>query len=210
MALNDTSPFDFQSWLRNLKSPAVASEFAADVDLKARFPSESLQSFREERLMSVAAITRIEQTHTAELLEDAMAIARLRSDAHPMLVRVDAAAERTDCDPVLTRLALSVLAENAVKYTPPGTAIRLTARAEQVGAQRSTVLEVADEGPGVSPDELAKLFEPGYRGVAALTTDGSGLGLTLARRLIELQGGTLTLHSEPGLGFTGTIRLKAG
>lgn len=52
MALNDTSPFDFQSWLRNLKSPAVASEFAADVDLKARFPSESLQSFREERLMS--------------------------------------------------------------------------------------------------------------------------------------------------------------
>jgi signal transduction histidine kinase len=108
---------------------------------------------------------------------------------------------------VLTRLALSVLAENAVKYTPPGTAVRLTARFDRAGAREETVLEVADDGPGVSADELAKLFEPGYRGETARATEGSGLGLALARRLVELQGGTLTLGSPPGQGFAGTIRL---
>jgi signal transduction histidine kinase len=52
-----------------------------------------------------------------------------------------------------------------------------------------------------------KLFEPGYRGKTAQGTEGSGMGLNLARRLIELQGGTLTLSSRFEQGFTGTIRL---
>ncbi len=165
------------------------------------------ENLREDRFMSVAAITRFEQAPTLELLEDAVAMARLGSDHHALQAMVDSGAERTWCDPVLTRLALSVLAENAVKYTPPGTAVRLTARFDRAGAREETVLEVADDGPGVSADELAKLFEPGYRGETARATEGSGLGLALARRLVELQGGTLTLGSPPGQGFAGTIRL---
>ena len=52
MAQTDASSFDFQSWLKGLKSPAVAGQFAADVDAQGRFPIESLRSFQEERLMS--------------------------------------------------------------------------------------------------------------------------------------------------------------
>jgi signal transduction histidine kinase len=165
------------------------------------------ENLREDRFMAVAAITRFEQAQTSELLEDAVAMARLGSDHHGLQATVHGGAERTWCDPVLTRLALSVLAENAVKYTPPGTAVKLTAHVDRSGARAETVLEVVDDGPGVSPDELVKLFEPGYRGEKALATEGSGLGLALARRLVELQGGTLTLSSPPGQGFAGTIRL---
>jgi signal transduction histidine kinase len=165
------------------------------------------ENLREDRFMAVAAITRFEQAQTSELLEDAVAMARLGSDHHGLQATVHGGAERTWCDPVLTRLALSVLAENAVKYTPPGTAVKLTAHVDRSGARAETVLEVVDDGPGVSPDELVRLFEPGYRGEKALATEGSGLGLALARRLVELQGGTLTLSSPPGQGFAGTIRL---
>jgi signal transduction histidine kinase len=165
------------------------------------------ESLREERFNSAASMMRFEQTLTLQLLEDTVAMARLSGDTHVMQVTVANEAGRTWCDPVLTRLALSVLAENAVKYTPAGTLVRLTARTDPSDRRAETVLEVADNGPGVPADELGKLFEPGYRGKTAQGTEGSGMGLNLARRLIELQGGTLTLSSRFEQGFTGTIRL---
>jgi signal transduction histidine kinase len=64
-------------------------------------------------------------------------------------------------------------------------------------------LTVADDGRGIAPDVLPRVFEPTF----STTSSGSGLGLAIARRLVESWGGTIVLHSEPGGGTTVTLTL---
>ena len=84
------------------------------------------------------------------------------------------------------------LVENALRHTPPGT--RVVVRA---GGGDRPALEVADDGPGIPPDELGRVFERFYRGDGSLAS-GSGLGLAIARELAERMGGTLEAESEEG------------
>ncbi|MFC3802651.1 ATP-binding protein [Cohnella sp. GCM10012308] len=89
---------------------------------------------------------------------------------------------------------------NAIKYTDAGV-IRVTAK--PVG--RELHVSVADTGVGIDPRELPRLFEPFEQGEAGLR--GAGLGLPLARKLVELHGGTLSCLSEPGRGSVFTFSL---
>jgi signal transduction histidine kinase len=91
--------------------------------------------------------------------------------------------------------------DNALKYTPPGTTVILRAGADTQGGW----LEVEDNGCGLPPEELARLFEPGYR--QNQQVPGTGYGLTLARQMIEIQGGTLTAESTPRQATRLRIRL---
>ena len=99
------------------------------------------------------------------------------------------------------------LLDNAIAFTPEGGAIVLAARAED-GRVR---LSVSDNGPGVAPENLARILEP-FEQAGCATTDhaaGAGLGLTLVKAFAELHGGSLTIESTPGQGFTATIDLPA-
>jgi two-component system sensor histidine kinase KdpD len=98
------------------------------------------------------------------------------------------------------------LVENAHKYSPPGPAIELRAWREDT----NLTIAVSDRGPGVSQDERERIFEPFYR-PPGQTPDvgGAGLGLAIARRLAEAQGGSLTHESRAGGGSTFTLRLPA-
>jgi signal transduction histidine kinase len=84
------------------------------------------------------------------------------------------------------------LVENALRHTPSGT--RVVVRA---GGGNRPVLEVTDDGPGIRPDELGRVFERFYRGDSSLAS-GSGLGLAIARELATRMGGTLEAESEEG------------
>jgi len=88
-------------------------------------------------------------------------------------------------DPVLFDVALGNVLENAIRYSPDGATIALssTRRDGQV------VLQVADEGPGVSPGELEKLFDKFYRGSGAKRMPGTGLGLSIVRGVMQGMGG---------------------
>jgi two-component system OmpR family sensor kinase len=88
------------------------------------------------------------------------------------------------------------LGENAIKYTPAG------GRVDIVLVQRDTdaVLEVRDTGPGISPDEQAHIFDRFYRGDRARGRGGVGLGLALARSIVVLHGGAISVDSTPGVG----------
>jgi len=91
----------------------------------------------------------------------------------------------------LLSLAVYNLVENALKFTSGNEAVEV--RALEDG--KAIVIEVADSGPGIPSDELSKIFEELYRGVNARGIEGSGLGLALVQRIVELHGGQIQVRS---------------
>ena len=109
-------------------------------------------------------------------------------------------------DPVLLRQVMIGLLSNACAYTPaPGT---VTLRASR-GAQNSVTIEVQDTGKGIPTDEQDRVFDRFYRGSGMLEREGFGLGLSIAKRMVNVMGGRIGLRSEPGMGSTFWVRLRA-
>ncbi len=108
-----------------------------------------------------------------------------------------------------TRLkqVLTNLLSNAVKYNVEHGRVWISARA---GAEGGVVIAVTDTGLGMTPEQLAGLFQP-YNRLGRETSDieGTGIGLVISRRLVELMGGTLEARSVAGKGSTFTLRLPA-
>jgi signal transduction histidine kinase len=96
------------------------------------------------------------------------------------------------------------LVSNAIKYTRSGGTISIAAGAKD----HEVWIQVKDNGSGITPDEQQHIFEPFYRGNPGKRfKQGMGLGLSIARDLIEAHGGSISLESEPGKGSTFTIHL---
>jgi two-component system, OmpR family, sensor kinase len=96
-----------------------------------------------------------------------------------------------DCD--LLGLAIFNLIDNALKFSGPDNAVEVRVREDG----RALFIEVADSGAGISPHEHQRIFEDLYRCESARGIEGSGLGLALARRIVQLHGGDIALRSEP-------------
>ena len=114
------------------------------------------------------------------------------------------AGRQVRADELRLRQVLLNLVSNAVKYNRP--AGRITVRATIDGAL--VRLDVVDTGEGIPADQLQMLFRPYERlGAAEGPEQGTGLGLALSQRLIDLMGGSLSVHSECGVGSTFTVEL---
>lgn len=98
---------------------------------------------------------------------------------------------------------LTNLIENAAKFSPAGSPIRVTARR----TANSLRIAVSDEGPGIPDAERERVFDRFFRGSAAASAPGSGLGLTISRGLVEAHGGRLELETAAGGGATFTVTL---
>ncbi len=96
---------------------------------------------------------------------------------------------------------------NAIKFSPPGGQVRL--RAELLDGPSGTRLrvEVIDQGPGISAEELTQLFQPFRQGESGARAGGTGLGLVLSRKLLQAMGGELGLDSQPGRGCRAWLEL---
>ena len=105
-------------------------------------------------------------------------------------------------------IVLDSLIENAVKYSPPGTEIVVSVAA---GLGGGAAISVTDQGPGIPPEQQARIFERFYRGDGsdAQRVYGHGLGLYVARGLVEAMHGRLEVASEPGRGSRFTFTLPA-
>lgn len=110
-------------------------------------------------------------------------------------------------DERLIKQALLNVLSNAVKFTPSGGSIRMTAMLAPLSEKLE--IEIADTGLGIAESELTKVFEPFHRGDGAMNRrfEGTGLGLPLARSFVELHGGSLTLDSVQGKGTTVLVSL---
>jgi len=142
----------------------------------------------------------------ADLLEDAAArFAAAATEAWVILkVKPGDGAPLVTVDPDRLHQALSNLVANALRHTPPGGQVTMSAAAGPDGVE----LAVADSGAGIDPADLPYVFDRFWRGDRARRRDGgAGLGLPIARRLVEAHGGTIEVTSEVGVGTTFTIRL---
>ncbi|HET6820377.1 MAG TPA: HAMP domain-containing sensor histidine kinase [Candidatus Limnocylindria bacterium] len=146
-----------------------------------------------------------EPTHPADLLGEVVAAFEARAQANGVALRevVAPGLPVIDIDATRMRQVLSNLVANALRFTPRGGEISLTAAAN--GA--TTTLEVRDTGPGIAPDALPHVFDRFYR---VGDTAGSGLGLPIARSLVEAHGGDIQAVSPNSGGTIIRINLPNG
>jgi PAS domain S-box-containing protein len=114
-----------------------------------------------------------------------------------------------DVDAALLRQAVTNVLSNAYKYSRGKGAIRLTLPTRNQGSQRQVGVRVADEGIGMTPEQLGRLFERFYRADPSGAIPGTGLGLTLVKEITEAMHGSVDVVSEVGRGTTVTLWFPA-
>ncbi len=125
---------------------------------------------------------------------------RRQTSSHKFSVAIPKGLPLVNADPLRVERILYNLLDNAVKYSPPESQIKVTARAES----EAIVVGVSDQGSGISVQDQMKLFGPFQRLEQGKLdrAKGVGLGLMVCRRLVEAHGGRIWVESEPGLGST--------
>jgi len=107
--------------------------------------------------------------------------------------------------PELLHRAVENLVRNAVRYTAPETLVDVEVRRSASGG--AALVSVSDRGPGVTSEELGRIFEPFHRGGGGAEGDGFGLGLAIARRAVEAHGGRIQASPRPGGGLCFDVSL---
>ena len=185
------------------QAAAQLSGIAGDLAELERLTSDILASARLE-LSSAQPPVRVERTSAGEMVEDAAARFRAHHPAHPLRVENRCGDAQVDVDRMMLRRALDNLLSNAGKHGGPGEVALLA----DAGDGRLTI-EVRDRGAGIAPEDMEQLFTPFFRAdrSRARQTGGLGLGLLLARRIVEAHRGTLEIESNPGDGTVARIRV---
>ena len=190
------------------------------------------RSLAPEDVRRMAGIVSAEAARLGRIVSDLLDLSRLERGLEPVLhrapVRVEAALTATadlfrrgavdaividcaaalplvDADPDALERILANLVGNAVKYSPAGSEVRLSAR--RAGAM--VEVEVTDHGPGIPDEALARIFEPYYRAPDVGAVRGTGLGLAVVKALVEAHGGAIRVESVLGAGTRVTFSLRA-
>ncbi|HZT53530.1 MAG TPA: ATP-binding protein, partial [Gaiellaceae bacterium] len=150
---------------------------------------------------------RFEDVDLQRLVEDAVEAAALAQHEVHVVASVHGPLPRIRGDRARLRQVLANLIDNAVKYSPEGGEVRVSASASN-GTVR---IAVQDEGPGIPPSQQERIFEKfGRAEVPGGSKPGTGLGLFIARSIAEAHGGSLEVSSGPEPGSTFTLTLPAG
>lgn len=152
------------------------------------------------RLEAGALGVKPEPVHVRELIEAVITRLSRRLSLHRIALDLPDDLPLVSVDPVLLEQAIANILDNAAKYAPTGSTVRIGAAAS--GSR--VILTIEDEGPGIPPEDLSRIFDKFHR---AKATDrriaGTGLGLSVARGFVEAFGGTL--EAANGTAGTGTI-----
>lgn len=149
---------------------------------------------------------RFEKTAVASVIGAAVAVCKPEADQKQIALAVECPADLSvAADPFLLELAMVNLLENAVKYSPEASSIRITAREENSEVH----ITVADQGVGIAEEHLPRLFERFYRVDKARSRElgGTGLGLAIVKHAVQLHGGRTDVQSTPGKGSVFTVVL---
>jgi len=209
-ALLDSVTHEFRTPLTSIKASVTTLLSSATLDDQGR--RELLTVMDEEtdrlnRLVGEAAeMAQLDagmfqldlQPHSLQdALQPALEDARLPLENHPVEVMAAADLPNLRMDAPRIREVLMHLLENAGKYSPPGSPIKITAEVKD----GRVVVSVADRGPGIDSFEQSLIFEKFYRGQnQRYTAPGTGMGLAIAKVIVEAHGGTIGVVSQLGSG----------
>jgi hypothetical protein len=172
-----------------------------DAALEAESLSRLLGNLLElSRVQANRFVLYAEATSVKKVIQDTAEEIKRQSSVHQFIVDIPRKLPPVYADPLRLERILCNLIENAVKYSPKGGEIRVSAKLEG----EHLVISVSDQGIGISPADQAKLFAPFQRLEESRLEGirGLGLGLLVCRRLVEAHGGRIWVKSEPGLGST--------
>ncbi len=149
-----------------------------------------------------------------EAVENACSFLRPLLEEHrsSLEIEIPEQAERARFDPPRIEQVLCNLIENAIKYTRPGSRIRVEARRCRQGGREAVEVSVVDDGPGVPPEDRERIFEPYVRGGEHRAAGGLGLGLSICREIVRAHGGRIGVSDAPGGGarFSFTLPVDGG
>jgi signal transduction histidine kinase len=169
--------------------------------------------FELSRIESGSFPLAIEPTSVAELVAESVESVRAQAERRSVQVveTVEADLPVIRVDPWCVHRALRNVLENAVRYAPAHGEVRVVARL-LAGVGDGVEVTVSDGGPGIAPEVASRVFEPFFRGDVARSRDGggAGLGLAIARGLVEAHGGTVSLDAARDDGATFTVMLPFG
>lgn len=110
-------------------------------------------------------------------------------------------------DPMRLTQVMDNLITNALNYTPSGGEVRVQLSLQPEDEPSIALISVADNGIGIAPEALVHIFEPFFRAQGVQNVRGTGLGLTIAKQIVELHNGAITVQSQLGVGSTFTVQL---
>ncbi|SFP01356.1 two-component system, OmpR family, sensor kinase [Geodermatophilus dictyosporus] len=148
----------------------------------------------------------------AEVAGDAVHDARVLQPDRPVTLRLDDSLTEVPVvlgDEARLRQVVGNLVTNALVHTPPTTPVTVSIGEDTSDGGDRVVLRVADEGPGMAPEDAARVFERFYRADASRSrvAGGTGLGLSIVAALVAAHGGDVALDTAPGRGAAFTVRL---
>ncbi|MEJ1969676.1 MAG: PAS domain-containing sensor histidine kinase [Rhizomicrobium sp.] len=189
-------------------TPARYRAYAADIHASGTRLLAIISDVLDVARISGGAITLNARPYSvAALCEEAITMARIATkDGRDVALDVAAMMPQADVDPQRLRQALANLVSNALKFTPEGGQVAVTARQDRSGG---ISLMVRDTGIGMDAEKTAAALEP-FRQLdrsLARRFEGAGLGLSIAKSLVELHGGELLIESAVGAGTRVTIAL---
>jgi len=198
-----------------LKDPQIGPESVAAIKRESERMKGLIENLLELARADEGMKLHLKDNNLTEVLQEAAESARATVNGKvlieypPPKQRVQEEEEGVSAvfDRERLRQALSILLDNAVKYTPQEGG-RVSMRIVQEDA--SVGVEVSDTGIGIPEEQIPHVFERFYRAEEARSTEGLGLGLSIARQIAEDHGGSIEARSKPGEGSTFIIRIPRG
>jgi two-component system sensor histidine kinase KdpD len=191
-----------------VKQDTRLAELADDVRHEVERLNDDIQNLLDAtRITSAGIKPHLQWTDVADIVNAAVERQERRLSSHRLELAVLEELPLVHADPLLIEQALGQILDNAAKYSPAGSSIRVTAAGD--GAE--IYIAVTDQGGGLTDDDRVRIWERFYRSPRHQeSTPGSGLGLWVARAFVLASGGRIEAESPgPGLGTTVTIHLPA-
>jgi two-component system sensor histidine kinase GlrK len=166
-----------------------------------------------QRALHAAASLEVKSVSLESLVHEAVEAHELAAQAKGLRLAIEVQSATVEADPEKLRSIVDNLVSNAVKFTPPGGTVTVSARVGGAKSSGEAIIEVLDTGPGVPPEERDSIFNLFFRGRrtessaggATGRVKGTGLGLAIARELVEAHGGHIAVLGGEGGHFRVTL-----